>query len=521
MIKNRRQKTKMNIFENTKENIRTRMQNFLQINKKQTATNLVINQDLSHEANTALHKILYRSNAYEAEQAFKQIAGSTADLGRFWASAPSKDRNIRKIRNDLYSLIIDTYSDICTSGMNYPDFEKKEDEDLFFSIFSTENEQAWDNLVKDAITKALTSGDGAFKISLDTELSEYPILEFWDAENVDYKYKRGKLQEIIFLSHFKENDRIYTLEEHYGKGYISNYLYDDQGNPQSLLDFEITKDIQDITFEGDYIMAQKLEIWKSPKYENRGKPLLDGKIDEIDALDEVISQWMDALRRGRVTRYIPNDLIPRDKDGRLAKPNAFDNDYIAIGSGLTDKTGQVQVVQPDIQYEAFVESYVNGLQRVLTGVISPSTLGIDPKKYDDNATAQRERQKITSWRRTQICNVLIDVLPALINKTIKTYQNLNNKTITDIKVEICFDKYDSPNIEEKIEIASKAAPGSQVMTWEQIAKIIADDIPESEQLALAEQLEKLNGTTYEIPSMFPTDYQKDEQDVSQLEQIDE
>lgn len=503
-----------------KDNLREKLQQFLQINNKNTALNLVINQDLSFEANTALHKVLYRSNAYEAEQAFKQIAGSTADLGRFWAASPSSGRKIRKIRNDLYSLIVDTYADICTSGMNLPQFEEKDKEKLYEEIFSSNNEQLWDILIKDAITKTLITGDGAFKISIDTEISQFPIIEYWDGENVKYSYKRGKLQEIIFVSQFKENDELYQLEEHYGKGYIRNELYDHNGEALPLTETKRTQNIQDITFAGNYIMAQKLAVWKSPKYENRGKPLLDGKIDEIDALDEVISQWLDALRRGRVTRYIPQDLIPRDRDGNIQRPNQFDNDYISIGASLaSDDASRIQVVQPDIQYDAFVSSYAASLERCLTGIISPSTLGIDAKKYDDNATAQRERQKITSWRRTQICNCLIDALPSLINKTIKTYQNIHGLNVEDTECFIEFDKYDSPNIEEKIEIASKGAPGAQVLTWKQVASIIADDRPEDEQEALAEELQSLNGTTYEIPSMFPTDYEKE--DAQQHEQADE
>lgn len=85
---------------------------------------------------------------------------------------------------------------------------------------------------------------------------------------------------------------------------------------------------------------------------------------------------------------------------------------------------------------------------------------------------------------------------------------MNKQTPHDIEVEITFDEYNSPNIEEKLEIAAKGAPGLQTLTYEQIAAIIADDKDEQEQLKIAEELKALNNPTIEEPSMFPTDADK-------------
>ena len=40
--------------------------------------------------------------------------------------------------------------------------------------------------------------------------------------------------------------------------------------------------------------------------------MFDTKTDVLDGLDEVISQWIDAIRMGRIKRYIPENLISRD-----------------------------------------------------------------------------------------------------------------------------------------------------------------------------------------------------------------
>lgn len=499
----------MSIFENIKEGVRASMREFLQIQDPQTATKMLIEQDMTHEVNTALHKILYRTDAYETEQAFKSLnSGNT--MARFWSSAPGGNRTMRKIRNDLYQVIIDTYSDICTVALNKPKFRDKSKEELFDAIFSNSNELNFWTLTKKAITDALKVGDGAFKISIDTEISEYPIVEFFDAEFVDYKYKRGHLVDVLFYSNFKERNAYYTLKEDYGIGYIRYKLFrDDKEIP--LTSCERTKELYDIEFQGNYIMAQPFKIWESPKYANRGKPLMDGKIDEIDALDEVISQWMDALRKGRVNKYIPDSIIPKNENGDMMRPNAFDNDFIKVKGSMNEDMDQITVVQPNIQYDAFLQTYVAALDRCLMGIISPSSIGIDARKLDDNATAQREREKITSWRRNQITDVLEDVLPALINKIFKTYANMTGAIIEDTDIEVYFDDYCSPGIEQKIEIASKGAAGNQILTYKQIAEIICDDKTEEEQQKIADELKELNNPTIEEPAMYPTDYDKTEE----------
>jgi len=47
-------------------------------------------------------------------------------------------------------------------------------------------------------------------------------------------------------------------------------------------------------------MAVPMKFFKSPKFENRGNSIFERKSDNFDALDEVISQWIDAIRAGRV-----------------------------------------------------------------------------------------------------------------------------------------------------------------------------------------------------------------------------
>lgn len=119
------------------------------------------------------------------------------------------------------------------------------------------------------------------------------------------------------------------LEETFGLGYIKYRLLDTYGKEVPLTTVPETAGLKDVTYTGDFIMAVPLIFFKSPKWKGRGKSLYDSKSDNFDALDEVISQWVDAIRAGRVQKYIPEDLIPKNPHtGALLRPNPFDNQFI-------------------------------------------------------------------------------------------------------------------------------------------------------------------------------------------------
>ena len=129
-------------------------------------------------------------------------------------------------------------------------------------------------------------------------------------------------------------------------------------------------------------MAVPLKFYDSPKFPGRGKAIYESKLDDFDALDEVISQWWDAIRAGRVKKYIPRDLVPTDpKTGKLMRMNDFGSEYIVTesASGENDMN-KIEMVQPEIRYEAFLSSYLAALDMCLQGIVSPATLGIDVGK---------------------------------------------------------------------------------------------------------------------------------------------
>gem|GEM_PF-122050 len=208
----------------------------------------------------------------------------------------------------------------------------------------------------------------------------------------------------------------------------------------------------------NFLMGRKFLLKESQKYENRGKSIFEGKVDNFDAYDEIWSQWMLSVRKGQIKEYIPEDLLPRDlKTGVMKRKSDFENEFILLSStmGEGDKNNLIQTTQGTIQHEGLLTSYITALDQCLTGLISPSTLGIDTKKLD-NAEASREKEKTTLYKRSQIVDSMRKLIEDIVNITFKFYDNLNGKKITDTKCEVVFTEYANPSFEAQVETIGKA-----------------------------------------------------------------
>lgn len=451
-----------------------------------------IQEAYTYETNLIRNKLWYRGEAYELEQFFKNISSDPVNKARFWSAVPSQDLSIRKIHSGLPAMIVDRLSDIIVADIDSIELEKEEDNNLWEEI---RKDNKFDEMLGDVISRVLVSGDGAFKITIDTEVSKYPILEFFDGSMVEYETNRGRLKEVKFITYYnKLNYKRYKLVETYGKGYINYNLYDEKDNEVSLSAIEETANLEEVSFKGNFIMALPLMFFKSPKYEGRGKSIFDTKSDSFDALDEVISQWIDAIRDGRVQKYIPEDLVPRNPStGDLMKPNSFDNKFIAIGADKSENANnQIDMKQADINYLAYVESYSNAIDMCLQGIISPSTLGIDLKKTD-NAEAQREKEKTTLYTRNKIVDTLTEVVPPLVEIILKTNDVFINKRLPEIhEVSISFGEYASPSFDTVVEIVGKAKSYGIMSIEKAIDELYGDTMTDEEKAIEVKRVKEQN-----------------------------
>lgn len=425
------------------------IQNWLEIVPAADQT-IVLQEKLPRELETLRSQIWYRGDSSELWQFFHQLGPDNAS---FWSAVPKTKESIRKIHSGLPAIIADTIAYIVSSDLDNTDVDSPEWEELSDRI-------NFQSLVNKCVVNTLVDGDGAFKISVDTGISDYPIIEFIGADKVEYEQSRGIVTAVVFKTEYIEKSKRYFLRERYGIGSIESRLYDSSGNECPLNTVPELADISEtVEFSGDYIMAVPVRFFDSKKYSGRGKSIFDGgKSDCFDALDEVISQWWDALRMGRVKQYIPESMIPRAPgNGGLSAPNRFGNDYISTDIPLQERVApKIEVVQPEIKYEAFVNTYANALLMCLQGLVSPATLGIDVGKMS-SAEAQREKKDVTGNTRNIITNALEKALPKLIEAVLKTYDNMQGKAPKNRNIAVSFGEYGAPDFDSRVETVGKAS----------------------------------------------------------------
>lgn len=452
--------------------IRKNIRSFLQI-EQADGTDLRIKETLDFEGTIFKNRIWYRGDSEELSQFYKNVGTASTNGSRFWAAVPSTGMNIRKLHTGLPSIMINTLVSIVMADMN--DIEVEECHKEIWNNMSSEKENNFPKQIEHALKNVLVDGDGAFKITIDTDISDYPILEFVKGDSVEFVYKRKRLREIVFRTVYTYDGKKYVLYETYGYGYIRSELRT-ENKVINLNCIPQTKKLKpEITFSKTFMMAAKFSIMESSKWEDRGNSIIDNKSDAFDALDEVWSQWMEAIRLGRAKEYIPEGMLPRNPHtGEIMKPNAFDNAYIECEKGMSENGNQqITVIQPTIPHESYLAAYITALDQCLQGILSPSTLGIDTKKLD-NAEAQREKEKTTLYTRNKIVDVIQKTIPEVVDILFKSYFELKKEQLKDVKPDIPFGEYANPSFESQVETVSKGKTGGIMSIEASVEELYGD-----------------------------------------------
>lgn len=450
-----------------------------------------INEILDFEGHAIRNRIWYRGDGNELEQFYQQNR-EYADQYKFWACKCSPGMEMRKIHTGIPGLTVRALASVVLPDMGNFEFEDGKLENLWKEI---DKENGLRKKLESALKEVLYIGDGAFKVSIDTTVSKYPILEWYPGDRVEFVRVRGRIREIVFKTPYRDKGKTYVLAERYGYGYILNELYLDD-KEVSLQTLKETENLQNVAFDEQVILAVPFMVYESAKYEGRGGSIFDGKLDSYDALDEAWSQWMDALRAGRAKSYIPECLVPHNPEtGELVKPNAFDNRYFAADGDMREgQKNQIFTEQSAIPHDSYLASYITALDLCLQGIISPSTLGIDTKKLD-NAEAQREKEKTTLYTRNSIVAALQETLPNVVAACIYADQTLHNQSIEEVKVNIPFGEYANPSFESQVETVAKAKQGGIMSIERCVDELYGDTMDDHCKQEEVERLKAEQGIT--------------------------
>lgn len=440
-----------------------------------TPQNLVVYENKDFRTMCAINRVWLRGDPFELSSLHRQLEGYE---NTFWGSISTAGMEIKKSHSGLPSIIVNKLSDIVINDYNGIETDDTQIIDYWESISKDENNNdLFDDLLEEVITDSLAIGDGAVRYLYDPILKRIN-LEWMSSENVDFKYKNKKLYEIDFNFYYEKDKKIYHLIEKRGYGYIQYELYDnDELVPLNTI--EQLKELKNITFNNTVMLAVPCMINKSKRYLGRGSSIFETKYDSLDSFDEVISQWIEAVRQGRAMKYIPESLCPRDfNTGETLLPNPYDNQYMMTDDNLTETntSNKIVVEQAQIPTENYLQSYITYLDLCLQGIISPATLGIDNKKITDaNASYERQMEKTTMYTRGKIIKALNAFIPKVVTVAYQFQFILNNKNIPDIpEIKVKFGEYNSPSFDAQIETMAKARTSNIVSVETMVDELYGD-----------------------------------------------
>lgn len=473
----------MKFIDNMSEKIRNNLLTWIMEGYK-VKQKLELKTDLTVEQ--LENDIWYKGNSCELEDLYNRGYNKTKS-GYFWSHV-YEDQMIRKIHSGIPAMIVDKLAQITPIEEITIDMDEE-----ILDLILEENKIG--ELNKEAITQTLSIGDGAYKLNIDSELSEYPIIEFVKGNNVDYMIKRGRLQAVVFNTYIKKEKKEYVIKEIYGKGYIDYKLFEIKNGELTELPLNYIPEGEElpqivegtghnVIFDSETIFATPAMIYKHPEFTDRGKSIFYNKIDIFDSIDENLSIWSDALRDGRVEKYIPENKIPRDPEtGVVRRPDGFNTRYITTERDMSENgNNKIETVQPDIKYQTFEATYDSQVKNAMLGIISPSSLGMDFANKD-NADAQREREKTTLHTRNDIIESFEQITLDLLYKVMELYNLTKGQKNKEYEITVKYGTYATPTFEQRATTLAEAKFKGIISNEKVVRELWGDELTEEEQNA--------------------------------------
>ena len=149
------------------ENIKRGIRSWLNV-QPASPYSIQIQEIVDFELNAIRNRIWYRGDGNELEQLYEQ-SGEIADRYKCWASDCTRGMETPKIHTGLPGLIVKVLSSIVMADMNEFQFESGKQEETWKKI---EKQNRFRKKLKKALREALYIGDGAWKLTLNTQKSE-------------------------------------------------------------------------------------------------------------------------------------------------------------------------------------------------------------------------------------------------------------------------------------------------------------------------------------------------------------
>lgn len=388
----------------------------------------------------------------------------------FWCVSAT-EQDVKRTHSGQPRNIVDTLVNIVgvpRIGVGVPNGELKNIDERLQKILKDNHFNRM--LTQQARPMTFVEGWGAWKINWDKNISDTPILLYYRANAVDFVYKSGRLIAIIYKDYFQdEKKNNYLLFEirrqENGNLYIEKELFKMNPNTDIIQSVPL-KSLPQLRDVNQKIVINNFRsflgypciIYEDNNGDTYGRSIFTGKIDMFDDLDQCLSQSANTVRRSTTLEYFDTMYLEKDEvTGIPRMPHSFDRKYIQFkgsrnGDGTNSGTGPVMVTQPQLNFEQYSAEATNILLQIISGIMSPATLGIDIAKKD-NAEAQREKEKVTIFTRNTVMEEEGETLRRIANDLLCADEFMRSNKITnkEYDVYVQYDEFADSSFESKLQ----------------------------------------------------------------------
>lgn len=426
---------------------------------------------------------------------------TTPVISYFWYKVTPK--TIR-VHSGLPSLISKTMvSLIAAPGINYEVEDNEEATERLWQILQDNNFE--DKLLPDLVLYESYGGFAGLKISQDDSITEFPIIEVVAPENLEVIIERGRVVGFIFKTRQKEGNDDTEIHEVYrkqGKDVTEITYKKFKYKKTELVEVPFTSEeaerYQDVSINVPLPAVLKNNTSTNNQFKGAPYGISDYTNSQsiFNALDEVLSQMLTAIRFARPKRFISEDLLVNGPTGRKSQFDDFEQDYEIVQNDPDNQTQQYHQFDTVLDVHPYKEAFTTLVQQALNNAgLSPTSVGLTGlEALAASADSQREREKTTLRTREMKLKLYREALNELFVKVLQFDDVVNRGTTAgEYEISISFNDYSIPSFEQRIDTATAALNGGLVDVKHAIDLLFLDDLSDEEKATLVESIKIENG----------------------------
>ena len=455
---------------------------------------------------------------------FYRYGQQSESLNYFWHNM---NDNFRKIHSGFPQLISEKMVDLILGNGFALTVEGKDQENLQEDLDVILKENKINLLMNKGIETESWSGGVSWKLTRNPALSDYPIIESWQPENYTNVVISGRIVEDIFFIYYEKDNQKYRLSEIYGVDKLVGAYIDykleilqaevagqTQLEPKwldcAISALEQTKELKRINFIGYF---KRLSLYKPNKLPNSefrysvlGESDYAGSYGGFDAIDEILSTMIQEYRDGKLTRYFPEEYVPKNNNGEAQVPDDFKTTHIVYADSPSENVdkSRIEYLQGDLRIEKHLEGYKMWVAQALNNAgLSPLTVGITGmESIDASAESQQEREKVSIRTRNKKIELwkefLQDIIPTALEFHYMTKDmkpnatgNFNVGTIPEFEIIATFEDYIIKSMRDR---TNEVTEGIGI-SWDTLTGVqyVHTDKTTREQLAISARIKLDNG----------------------------